>query len=177
MSTYEQVGTVLEELWAEELDREDGARREAEVVLEGERRWVRERREVSVEEAARVVGIEKGSVKKRVQRGKLRSEKDARGATWVWLDRSETVRDGSQGRSQTERDELVGELRDRISYLERQVEDEKEARRRADTLLAQLTQANAALAARVPELAPAQDTPPEPAGGDLRASEGSDRGP
>ena len=107
---------------------------------------------VSVEEAAVLLGIEQGSVKKRIQRGKLRSEKDARGITWVYLDRSETVRDQSQGRSETDRDELVGELRDRIAYLERQVGEERESRRRADTIIAQLTQANAALAARVPEL-------------------------
>ena len=96
---------------------------------------------VSVEEAAVLLGIEQGSVKKRIQRGKLRSEKDARGITWVYLDRSETVRD-----------QLVGVLRDRIAYLERQVGEERESRRRADTIIAQLTQANAALAARVPEL-------------------------
>jgi hypothetical protein len=76
---------------------------------------------VSVEEAAFLLGIEKGSVKKRIQRGKLHSEKDARGITWVYLARSETVRDQSQGRSETDRNELVGELRDRIAYLERQV--------------------------------------------------------
>jgi excisionase family DNA binding protein len=45
---------------------------------------------VSVEEAAALLGIEKGSVKKRIQRGKLRSEKDARGTTWVYVYRSET---------------------------------------------------------------------------------------
>ena len=114
---------------------------------------------VSVEEAATLLGIEKGSVKKRIQRGKLRSEKDASGTTWVYLDRSETVRDQSQGRSETDRDELVGELRDRIAYLERQVEEERESRRRADTIIAQLTQANAALAARVPELEAPQEQP------------------
>ena len=48
---------------------------------------------VSIEEAATLLGIEKGSVKKRIQRDKLRSEKDARGVTWVYVDRSETVRD------------------------------------------------------------------------------------
>jgi hypothetical protein len=33
---------------------------------------------------------------------------------------------------------LYQEMRDRIAYLERQVEEEREARRRADTLLARL---------------------------------------
>ena len=127
---------------------------------------------VSVEEAAFLLGIEKGSVKKRIQRGKLRSEKDARGITWVYLDRSKTVRDQSQERSETDQDELVGELRDHIAYLERQVGEERESRRRADTIIAQLTQANAALAARVPELE-APGTPETAA----EASEGAEPRP
>ena len=36
---------------------------------------------VSVEEAARLLGIEKASVKKSIQRGKLLSEKDTGGST------------------------------------------------------------------------------------------------
>jgi hypothetical protein len=39
----------------------------------------------------------------------------------------------------------------RISSLENQLSEERESRGRADTIIAQLTQANAALAARVPE--------------------------
>lgn len=117
---------------------------------------------VSVEEAASLLDIEKGSVKKRIQRGKLRSEKDTRGITWVYLDRSETVRDQSQGRSETDRDELVDELRDRVSSLERRLDEEGESCRRADTIIAQLTQANAALAARVPELEAPQEAPGAP---------------
>nr|MDP9478112.1 hypothetical protein [Actinomycetota bacterium] len=48
--------------------------------------------------------------------------------------------------------ELVEELRDRVRSLEGQLSEEREARRRADTIIMQLTQANASLAARVPEL-------------------------
>ena len=116
---------------------------------------------VSVEEAATLLGIEKGSVKKRIQRGKLRSEKEAGGPTWVYLDRSETVRDQSQRRSETDRDELVGELRDRVRSLEGMLEREREARteerRRHDTLMAQLMQ-------RIPELEAPQESSgaPEP---------------
>jgi hypothetical protein len=49
------------------------------------------------------------------------------------------------------REELVEELRDRIAYLERQVEEEREARRRADTLMARFLE-------RVPELEAPRDT-------------------
>jgi excisionase family DNA binding protein len=117
---------------------------------------------VTVEEAAWLLGIEKGSVKKRIQRGKLRSERDASGTLYVHLDRSETVRDKPQGQSETVRDELVGELRDRVRSLESRLDEEKESRRRADTIIAQLTQANAALAARVPELEASSEQPEAP---------------
>jgi excisionase family DNA binding protein len=86
---------------------------------------------VTVEEAARLLGIEKGSVKKRIQRGKLRSEKDASGTLYV--DRSETVQDKSQGRSETGRDELLESKDETISILRDQLREEREARRRADT--------------------------------------------
>jgi excisionase family DNA binding protein len=112
---------------------------------------------VSVEEAARLLGIEKGSVKKRIHRGKLRSEKDARGTTWVWVDRSETVRDGSQGPSQTDRDELVSEMRERIADLRVQLEAER-------TASAELRRIVAALTQRIPEIeAPAQQPAPSQA--------------
>jgi hypothetical protein len=48
------------------------------------------------------------------------------------------------------------EMRNRISSLENQLFEDRESRRRADTIIAQLTQANAALAARVPELEAAE---------------------
>jgi hypothetical protein len=53
--------------------------------------------------------------------------------------------------------ELVEELRDRVRSLEGQISEEREARRRADTIIMQLTQANAALVARVPELEATQN--------------------
>jgi hypothetical protein len=115
---------------------------------------------VSVEEAATLLGIEKGSVKKRIQRGKLRSEKDASGTIWVYLDRSETVRDRSQGQSETDRDELVSELRDRVRSLERRLDEEKESRRRADTIIAQLSRANEEQARTIRGLEAPSATPP-----------------
>jgi hypothetical protein len=127
---------------------------------------------VSIEEAARLLGIEKGSVKKRVQRGKLSSERDASGTLYVFLDKSETVRDRSMGQSETGRDELLMSKDETISILRAQLREEREARRRADTLLAQLMQ-------RIPELeAPASEAaePQEPPGASERAEEVADRG-
>src|ERR671921_104710 len=52
---------------------------------------------------------------------------------------------------------LVEVLREQAEYLRGQLAEEREARRRADTIIAQLTQANATLAARVPELEAPQE--------------------
>ncbi len=68
--------------------------------------------------------------------------------------------------------ELVEELRDRVRSLEGQLSEEREARRRADTIIMQLTQANAALVARVPELEATQngqEGAQRPAGGSVEA--------
>ena len=62
-------------------------------------------------------------------------------------------------------DRLYREMRERIAYLERQVEEEREARRRADTLLARLMD-------RVPELEAPAEAPPDERG----SSEGAEPG-
>jgi excisionase family DNA binding protein len=106
---------------------------------------------VTVEEAAHLLGIEKGSVKKRIQRGKIRSEKDATGTTWVYVDTSETVRDESAGRSQTDRDELVEELRRTNELLREVITTRDEEIRRRDTIIMNMTEAMKALNPPAPE--------------------------
>jgi len=120
-------------------------------------------RRVTVEEAATLLGIKEESVRKRVSRGKLRSDKDPEGRLLVYVGGTQTVRDAYGDRSVTDEDEqsdlareLIEELHSRISSLEYQLSEERESRRRADTIIAQLTQANAALAARVPKLEAAE---------------------
>jgi hypothetical protein len=110
-------------------------------------------RRVTVEEAAQLLGIEKGSVKKRIQRDKLRSEKDATGTLYVYVDRSETVQDKSAGQSQTDRDELVAELRRTNELLREVITTRDEEIRRRDVIISQLT-------SRIPEL----EAPPEARG-------------
>jgi hypothetical protein len=104
---------------------------------------------VTVAVAAQRLGITKEAVRKRIHRGTLRSDKDEDGTVHVYIPPSGTT-------SSTDRDLLYQQMQSRITYLEAQVEAEREARRRADTIIAQLSQANAALAARVPELEAAQ---------------------
>ena len=123
---------------------------------------------LDVKEAATVLGISSDAVRKRISRGTLRSGKGEDGSVSVWLDGADDRRDGDQPDGWTlgagqrrDGEELVEELRDRVRFLERQIEDERESRRRADTIIAQLTQANASLARRVPEL----EAPQEPRDG------------
>jgi hypothetical protein len=67
------------------------------------------------------------------------------GRVYVYLDAyADDVHADALGERGRDHD-LVDELRDRVRYLERQVEEERDARRRADTLLARLMD-------RVPEL-------------------------
>jgi hypothetical protein len=106
---------------------------------------------VSVEEAATLLGIEQGSVKKRIQRGKLRTEKDAAGTLYVYVDRSETVRDKSAGQSQTDRDELVEELRRTNELLQEVITTRDEEIRRRDTIIMNMTEAMKALNPPAPE--------------------------
>lgn len=112
-------------------------------------------RRVTVEEAAQLLDIEKGSVKKRIQRGKLRSEKDAIGTLYVYVDRSETVRDDSVGQSQTDRDELVAELRRTNELLREVITTRDEEIRRRDVIISQLTE-------RIPAIEAPRDEPEAP---------------
>ncbi|HEY6711883.1 MAG TPA: hypothetical protein VI055_06395 [Rubrobacter sp.] len=107
---------------------------------------------LDVGDAAQELGISTDAVRKRISRGSLRSDRE-NGHVRVWLDdgRTEAGRE-----AQVESGALVEVLQDHITDLRTQLEAEREARRRADTIIAQLTQANAALAARVPELEAAE---------------------
>ena len=124
----------------------------------------------TVAEAAEALGISEAGVRKRVQRNQIPHERGNDGRLFVWVSPGETRHAESRDEPDVSRDSdrlsgeasLVPELRDRIRYLERQVEEEREARRRADTILAQLSQANAEQARTIRALEPL--APPETPG-------------
>jgi hypothetical protein len=104
-----------------------------------------------VAQASEILGVTVEPVRGRIKRGTLEHERHS-GTVYVLLDADQTPTGHQPADDQSidqrrpdAHEDLAGELRDRIRYLERQVEEEREARRRADTLLAQLVQ-------RVPEL-------------------------
>jgi excisionase family DNA binding protein len=103
---------------------------------------------VTIQEAAQRLGVKEDAVRKRIQRGSMRHEKAKDGRVYVWVDAAqdtaqdepETSRDKYQDTAQ---DERVEDLREQVAYLRRQLDEEREARRRADTILVQLSAANA----------------------------------
>ena len=113
---------------------------------------------LTVPEAAAELGITEAAVRGRIKRGTLRSYRES-GKVYVLLEgaASTTNRDTPTDKP-TDQSELIAVLREQLA-------EEREARRRADTIIAQLTQANATLAARIPELeAPIEPRePPESA--------------
>ncbi len=100
-----------------------------------------------------MLGISPEAVRARMHRGTLPKEKGDDGTVYVRLNDDRMRSNGDGADDQTP---MVEILRDQVAYLREQLDREREARteerRRQDTIIMQLTQANAALAARVPEL-------------------------
>ncbi len=114
---------------------------------------------VTVQEAARRLGVKDDAIRKRIQRGTLEHDKGEDGRVYVYLEQSSVVSEDARGGNaahdatrDASYDALLVGLQDQVSYLRSILREERDARRRADTIIAQLTQANAALAQRMPEL-------------------------
>jgi hypothetical protein len=124
------------------------------------------RRRLNVQEAAEALGISVDAVRMRTRRGTLDSEHE-NGRLYVWLD-ADSSNVHPQGQTEAlvqEKDERIEELREQVRHFREILTEERDARRRADTIIAQLTQANAALARRVPELEAPLGSPGSPENG------------
>ena len=106
---------------------------------------------MDLKEAAETLGVTSEAVRKRVRRGTIRSEKHEDGRVLVWVDigsdggydeGSDGGYDERVGRGYAE---LLEEVRDRVRYLEKQLDEEREANRENRRIIAGLVQ-------RVPEL-------------------------
>jgi excisionase family DNA binding protein len=87
-----------------------------------------ERQRVTVQEAARILGVKEPAIRKRVKRGTLPHDKTADGRVYVYLDTEESA--GESTDRSAGRDELVVELRAQIEYL-------REENRRKDEIIMQ----------------------------------------
>lgn len=127
---------------------------------------------VTLQEAARRLGVTEGAVRKRVQRDSIEHEKGEDGRVYVYLDTGE---DTSSTESQDAGGTLEEELRDRVRFLERALETEQEGRRRADTIIAQLSQATAEQARTIRELEAPEATRDEQSAGQEKPDPGPER--
>jgi excisionase family DNA binding protein len=105
---------------------------------------------ITVAEAAEVLGITRDAVYKRVERNKIRHERDADGQLYVYVEQSET----SQRQDvQSESSALTSALEARIESLERQLEAERGSS-------AELRRLLAAALERIPPQLEAPERPP-----------------
>ena len=118
---------------------------------------------VSVPQAADHLGTTVDAIRKRVQRDAIPYEKDAAGRVWILLDtgrpRHDTTghtQDTSGHRPDADED-LIDELRDRVRFLEGELERRGEEATRYQEIVARLALANSQLSARIPEL----EAPPD----------------
>jgi predicted ArsR family transcriptional regulator len=105
-----------------------------------------ERERVTVQEAARQLGITESAIRKRVQRGLLEHDKEPDGRLYVYLDTQDKDRDEVQDSSY---DMLVRRLENENEFLRRELE-------RKDAILLNMTEAMKAISP------PPQVESPEP---------------
>lgn len=125
---------------------------------------------ITVAEAADRLGISEAGIRKRIQRDQIPHERGEDGRVFVWISPSETRHakyrdktDETRDTTTSEAERYVSSLEDQVEYLRGQLEEERESRRRADTILAQLSQANAEQARTIRALeAPAAEPPGAP---------------
>jgi hypothetical protein len=132
---------------------------------------------VSVPQAADHLGTTVDAIRKRVQHGTIPYEKDGDGRVWVLLDTGRPRQDSTghrqdTGRSQSEHDALITEMRGRIEDLRLQLEAERQAHAEARRLLLSALE----------KIPPAIEAPTLPEARERRVSPGPvdaarDRGP
>jgi hypothetical protein len=117
---------------------------------------------VTIREAASRLGVTEAAIRKRIQRGSLDKEMGEDGRVYVYLD---LYQDVSHPESQVDHEPLVEELRDRVRFLERELDRRSVEAERYQHIVAGLATANANLTDRLKELeAPAREpvAPQEP---------------
>jgi hypothetical protein len=134
---------------------------------------------VPVSEAAQLLGISAEAVRQRIKRGTLDIEKSVEGTVYVLLDanladlnRNDSVRSGDRT---GEYGALISELRAHNATLREQLEAEREARRRADTIIAQLARANEEQARTIREIEAPSEPPSDERGSHDTVEEGPER--
>jgi excisionase family DNA binding protein len=105
-------------------------------VDEGDRRGVDR---LTIQEAARRLGVSEGAVRKRVRRGTLEHHKDEDGRVYVYLDNG--VDDGVDDGVDPNSNALISQLRDEVAYLRDENRRKDEIIMQQATTMRQLTAA------------------------------------
>jgi hypothetical protein len=115
------------------------------------------KRRLTVPEAAAELGTTSEGVRSRIKRGTIETERES-GRVWVILEGATPRQDAAPTEDRAgDRAELVDELRDRVTFLEAELE------RRADEA-GELRRIIAALTSRIPEIEAPGETPSEAPG-------------
>jgi hypothetical protein len=105
---------------------------------------------LTIQEAARRLGVSEGAVRKRVTRGTLQHEKEEDGRVYIYLDAGDRRRvdDGQDAGVDPNNDALISQLRDEVAYL-------RDENRRKDEIIMQqamtMRQLTAASSERPPD--------------------------
>ncbi len=93
-------------------------------------------RRVTVDEAARHLGLSVDAIRKRVQRGQIAHERDQAGRVRIILDESETIHDEGPDTTGLGQSPLLEAKDETITLLRQQLESERQAHAEARRLLA-----------------------------------------
>jgi len=97
---------------------------------------------VTIQEAARRLGVKEDAIRKRIQRGSLRHEKTEEGRVYVWVD---VAQDATQDTAEdayrdTAQDALLGAKDETIATLREQLQAERQAHAEARRIIAGLVE-------------------------------------
>src|SRR3712207_1402285 len=104
---------------------------------------------VTIREAASRLGVTEAAIRKRIQRGSLDKELGEDGRVYVYLDLYQNM---SHPKSQVDHEALVEELRDRVRFLERELDRRSVEAERYQHIVAGLATTNTNLTDRLKEL-------------------------
>jgi hypothetical protein len=122
----------------------------------GEDRPQTSRQRVSVAQAAEILGVTVEAIRGRIKRGTLEHERHS-GTVYVLLDADQPTNqprpdtDQTANRLQPESSALISEMRERLAFLERELDVRTEEIRRRDTIIMNMTEAMKALNPPAPE--------------------------
>ena len=118
---------------------------------------------VTVQEAAKILGVTEHAVRQRLYRRTLESEKDGDGRVFVLLEQD--ARESPEETHDRDTTEMVEMLADQVRYLREQLNRAEDRDRENRRIIAALTQ-------RIPAIEAPEESPSEPRDGRETVSEG-----